>query len=94
MTGTADTEAAEFHEIYKLDVVQIPTNLPNQRRDDHDVVYKNERAKFKAVIEEITTCHQNGQPVLIGTVSVEKSEVLASMLKKRNIPHTVLNGCV
>ena len=64
----------------------------DQRRADHDVVYKNERAKFKAVIEEIVACHENGQPTLIGTVSVEKSEVIATMLKKRNIPNTVLNA--
>ena len=92
MTGTADTEAGEFHEIYKLDVVQIPTNLPMLRKDTDDVVYKNERAKFRAVIEEITECHVKGQPVLVGTVSVEKSEVLSSMLKKRGVPHTVLNA--
>ncbi len=92
MTGTADTEAAELHEIYKLNVVQVPTNLPMVRRDEHDVVYKNERAKFKAVIEDIAGCHERGQPVLVGTVSVEKSEVLSMMLKKRGIPHTVLNA--
>src|SRR5262249_17874360 len=90
--GTADTEAEEFHKIYKLDVVQIPTNLPMIRKDNSDVVYKNERGKFKAVIEEIVDCNQRGQPVLVGTVSVEKSEVLASMLRKRGIQHTVLNA--
>src|SRR5262249_9061426 len=92
MTGTADTEATEFHTIYKLDVVQIPTNLPMVRRDFDDVVYKNERGKFKAVIEEITGAHEKGQPVLVGTVSVEKSEVLSSMLRKRGIAHNVLNA--
>ena len=92
MTGTADTEASEFHEIYKLDVVQIPTNLPMQRIDSDDVVYKNERGKFKAVIDEITERNAKGQPILVGTVSVEKSEVLSSMLKRKNIPHTVLNA--
>ncbi|MSP62357.1 MAG: preprotein translocase subunit SecA [Myxococcales bacterium] len=92
MTGTADTEAEEFHKIYKLDVVMVPTNLPMVRKDADDVVYKNERAKFKAVIEDIAGCHERGQPVLVGTVSVEKSEVLSSMLKKRGIPHTVLNA--
>ena len=92
MTGTADTEASEFHEIYKLDVVQIPTNLPMVRKDNADLVYKNERGKFKAVIEEIARCNEAGQPVLVGTVSVEKSEVLSSMLKKRGILHTVLNA--
>ena len=90
MTGTADTEAAEFHTIYKLDVVQIPTNLPMIRKDADDVVYKNERGKFKAVIEEIVGANEKGQPVLVGTVSVEKSEVLAAMLKKRGIAHQVL----
>ena len=90
MTGTADTEAAEFHTIYKLDVVQIPTNLPMVRKDADDVVYKNEKGKFKAVIEEIVSGHERGQPVLVGTVSVEKSEVLSLMLKKRGIPHQVL----
>jgi preprotein translocase subunit SecA len=92
MTGTADTEAEEFHKIYKLDVVQIPTNLPMIRKDQADLVYKNERGKFKAVIEELVACHGKGQPVLVGTVSVEKSEVLSSMLKKRGVPHTVLNA--
>ncbi len=92
MTGTADTEAAEFHTIYKLDVVQIPTNLPMKRRDQDDVVYKNERGKFRAVIDEIADAHGRGQPVLVGTVSVEKSEVLSMMLKKKGIPHTVLNA--
>ena len=92
MTGTADTEAEEFHKIYKLDVVCIPPNLPMVRTDAPDLVYKNERGKFRAVIEEIADCYERGQPVLVGTVSVEKSEVLSTMLKKKNIPHTVLNA--
>ncbi|HEY0707101.1 MAG TPA: preprotein translocase subunit SecA [Polyangia bacterium] len=92
MTGTADTEAEEFHKIYKLDVVVIPTNRGMQRIDHHDVVYKNERGKFKAVVDEIEDAHKRGQPVLVGTVSVEKSEVVASMLRKKGIPHAVLNA--
>ncbi|HNN92982.1 MAG TPA: SEC-C metal-binding domain-containing protein [Pseudomonadota bacterium] len=92
MTGTADTEAEEFHKIYKLDVVVIPTHQPMVRQDLPDLVYKNERGKFRAVIDEIAECHGRGQPVLVGTVSVEKSEVLSAMLRKKNIPHTVLNA--
>jgi preprotein translocase subunit SecA len=92
MTGTADTEAAEFHEIYKLDVVQIPTNKPMIRIDNADLIYKNERGKFRAVMSEIVERHEKGQPILVGTISVEKSEVLSSMLKKKGIPHTVLNA--
>ena len=92
MTGTADTEAEEFHKIYKLDVIVIPTNRPMVRSDDHDVVYKNERGKFRAVVDEIEDCHERGQPVLVGTVSVEKSEVVASLLRKKGIPHNVLNA--
>jgi preprotein translocase subunit SecA len=92
MTGTADTEAEEFHKIYKLDVTVVPTNKPMLRQDHHDVVYKNERGKFRAVLAELEDCHQRGQPVLVGTVSVEKSEVVASMLRKKGIPHNVLNA--
>jgi preprotein translocase subunit SecA len=92
MTGTADTEAEEFHKIYKLDVTVVPTNRPMQRTDHHDVVYKNEKGKFRALVNEIEECHKRGQPVLVGTVSVEKSEVVASLLRKRNIPHAVLNA--
>ncbi len=92
MTGTADTEAEEFHKIYKLDVVVIPPNLPMVRTDHPDLVYKNERGKFRAVIEDIADCYERGQPVLVGTVSVEKSEVLSAMLRKKGIPHTVLNA--
>ncbi|HXJ21221.1 MAG TPA: preprotein translocase subunit SecA [Polyangia bacterium] len=92
MTGTADTEAEEFHKIYKLDVTVIPTNRPVLRKDAHDVVYKNERGKFRAVCDEIEDCHKRGQPVLVGTVSVEKSEVVASYLRKKGIEHSVLNA--
>jgi preprotein translocase subunit SecA len=92
MTGTADTEAEEFHKIYKLGVVVVPTNRPMVRQDHHDVVYKNEKGKFRAVLAEIEDCHKRGQPVLVGTVSVEKSEVVASLLRKKNIPHNVLNA--
>jgi preprotein translocase subunit SecA len=92
MTGTADTEAEEFHKIYKLEVVVVPTNRAMIRDDSHDVVYKNERGKFKALIADIEDCHQRGQPVLVGTVSVEKSEVVASLLKKKGIPHSILNA--
>jgi preprotein translocase subunit SecA len=92
MTGTADTEAEEFHKIYKLDVTVVPTNKDMQRQDADDVVYKNERGKFRAVVDEIVDCHKRGQPVLVGTVSVEKSEVVASMLRKKGVPHSVLNA--
>ena len=92
MTGTADTEAEEFNKIYKLDVVVIPTNRPLLRPDFPDVVYKTEREKFDAVIEEIKELHAKGQPVLVGTISIEKSEVLAALLKKQGIPHNVLNA--
>jgi preprotein translocase subunit SecA len=92
MTGTADTEAEEFHKIYKLDVSVVPTNKNMIRKDHHDLVYKNERGKFRAVLAEIEDCHQRGQPVLVGTVSVEKSEVVASLLRKKGIPHSVLNA--
>ena len=92
MTGTADTEAEEFHKIYKLDVTVVPTNKPILRKDADDVVYKNERGKFRAVCDEIEDCHKRGQPVLVGTVSVEKSEVVASLLRKKGIPHNVLNA--
>jgi preprotein translocase subunit SecA len=92
MTGTAETEAQEFTEIYKLGTVVVPTNLPMIRDDAHDLVYKNERGKFRAVVNEIIECHEKGQPVLVGTVSVEKSEVVASQLKKKGIKHEVLNA--
>jgi preprotein translocase subunit SecA len=92
MTGTADTEAAEFHSTYKLSVVQIPTNKPVIRKDYEDVVYKTEREKFTAVINEILEFHERGQPVLVGTTSVEKSSAIAKILQKRKVPHAVLNA--
>ncbi len=92
MTGTAMTESDEFREIYGLDVVEIPTNKPVIRNDQPDVVYKNERGKFNAVIEDIIEAHAKNQPVLVGTVTIEKSELLSSMLKRRGIPHNVLNA--
>ena len=92
MTGTAETEAAEFNEIYGLDVVVIPTNRPMQRNDNADVIYKTEKEKFLAAIEDIVECHKNGQPVLVGTITIDKSEVLSSLLKKRGVPHNVLNA--
>ena len=92
MTGTADTEAREFNEIYNLEVVVIPTNMPMIRVDNHDVVFKSEGEKFDAVIEEIQDCHERGQPVLVGTVSIEKSERVANQLKKTGIKHSVLNA--
>ena len=92
MTGTALTEEAEFREIYKLDVVEIPTNKPVIRVDHEDVVFKNEKGKYHAVIEQIKECHAKGQPVLVGTVTIDKSELLSSMLKRQGIPHVVLNA--
>ena len=92
MTGTAETEAEEFYKIYKLEVMVIPPNKPLGRKDYDDVIYKTELAKFRFVIEEIENCQKNGQPVLVGTTSVEKSEVLSKMLKKKNIKHDVLNA--
>ena len=92
MTGTAQTEEAEFRNIYNMYVVQIPTNLPVIRKDLTDVVYKTEKAKFKAVANDIEQTHAKGQPVLVGTISIEKSEELSSILKKRGIPHQVLNA--
>ncbi len=92
MTGTAVTEEEEFEEIYRLDVIEIPTNRDMVRVDHHDVVYKTEEAKFNAVIDQIVECHKRGQPVLVGTISIEKSEKLSQMLKQRDIPHNVLNA--
>lgn len=92
MTGTAMTEEAEFQEIYKLDVIEIPTNKPVVRIDRPDVIYKTENAKFNAVIDQIAECHEKGQPVLVGTISIDKSEHLSSMLKRRGIKHEVLNA--
>ena len=92
MTGTAMTEEGEFREIYKLDIVEIPPNKPVIRKDHHDVVYKTQRAKFDAVIEQVIECNKKGQPVLIGTISIEKSEILSELLKKRGVAHSVLNA--
>ena len=92
MTGTARTEELEFQKIYNLDVLEIPTNKPIIRVDDNDVIYKTERAKFLAVIEKIKESHEKGQPVLVGTITIEKSELLSSMLKKSGIKHNVLNA--
>ena len=92
MTGTAMTEANEFHQIYKLGVVPIPTNMPMIRDDQADVVYQTAQSKFEACVEDILERHQAGQPVLVGTVSVEKSEILSKLLKRRGVPHEVLNA--
>ena len=92
MTGTADTEAQELHQIYKLDVMVIPTNKPMVRKDQPDLVYKNEAGKFRAVVADVEDCYKRGQPVLVGTVSVEKSEVVASLLKAKDLPFNVLNA--
>jgi len=92
MTGTALTEAEEFGTIYKLDIIDIPTNRPLIRIDNPDVVYKNEDGKYRAIINQIETCYKKGQPVLVGTVSIEKSELLSSLLKKKGVPHNVLNA--
>ena len=92
MTGTALTEEEEFGSIYNLDIIEIPTNKPLARIDNPDVIYKTENGKYRAIINQIEECHKKGQPVLVGTVSIEKSELLASLLKKRGIPHNVLNA--
>lgn len=92
MTGTAMTEEDEFREIYKLDVIAIPTNRPVQRIDHHDQIYRTEAGKFRAIIDQIVECHKKGQPVLVGTISIEKSELLSAMLKKKGIKHEVLNA--
>ncbi len=92
MTGTASTESPEFNEIYKLDVVEIPTNKPLLREDMSDVIFQTEQAKFKNAIEQIKECHEKGQPILVGTISIEKSEILSKLLKKAKIPHNVLNA--
>ncbi len=92
MTGTADTEAAEFMDTYGLRVFQIPTNKPVQRIDDDDVVYRTAKEKYKAIIEELRECHEKGQPVLLGTASIEKSELLSTLLSQAKIPHQVLNA--
>lgn len=92
MTGTAMTEESEFREIYNLDVVSIPTNKPMAREDQNDVIYKNEDAKYRAIVESVKQSHEKGQPVLVGTVSIEKSEKLSRILKQEGIPHEVLNA--
>jgi preprotein translocase subunit SecA len=92
MTGTADTEAQEFKKIYKLDVMVIPTNMPMIRQDFSDVIYRTQREKYKAVVEEAKECHRRGQPVLVGSISIENSEKLSQMLKQEKIPHQVLNA--
>ena len=92
MTGTAATEAAEFHQIYKLDVIEIPTNRPCIRKDENDSIFKTKREKFNAIIEDVIERHDKGQPVLLGTISVDDSEILSRMLSIRKIPHNVLNA--
>ncbi len=92
MTGTAMTEQEEFNEIYKLDVIEIPTNKPMIRQDNPDIIYKTEDAKFNAVVEDIKESYEKGQPVLVGTISIDKSEKLSKLLRKQNIPHNVLNA--
>ena len=92
MTGTALTEEEEFNAIYRLDVVEIPTNRPVARKDQTDVVYKTEAGKFRAIIAQVAECHRKGQPVLVGTISIERSELLSKLLKRTGIPHNVLNA--
>ena len=92
MTGTALTEEDEFREIYNLDVVVIPTNMPMIRKDHHDLVYKNLNGKYRAIVEQVRECHEKGQPVLVGTIAIEKSELLSKLLTRAGIPHTVLNA--
>jgi len=92
MTGTADTEAYEFQEIYGLETVIIPPNRPSRREDQLDRVYKTTREKYAAAIADIRACHERGQPVLVGTTSIENSELIAELLKKEGLPHQVLNA--
>jgi preprotein translocase subunit SecA len=92
MTGTADTEAAEFAKIYNLDVMVVPTHMPMIRDDEPDAIYKTEEAKYNAVVKDAMECHENGRPVLVGTISIEKSELIAKMLKRFGVPHHVLNA--
>ncbi len=92
MTGTADTEALEFKKIYDLDVLIVPTNKPLVRNDCPDIIYRSAKEKFKAIVERIAECHESGQPALVGTISIEKNEMLSKMLKKRGIPHEILNA--
>src|SRR5438046_4994350 len=92
MTGTAETEAAEFHSTYKLDVIVIPTHMPMVRKDNPDVIYRTLPEKWDAVVDEIKDLHEKGQPVLVGTVSVENSELIARKLQRIGVPHNVLNA--
>src|SRR6185503_8095320 len=92
MTGTAETEAPEFNKIYSLDVMAIPTNRPLRRIEEPDLVYRTEREKYEAIVQDILEKEQSGRPVLVGTVSIEKSERLSTLLKKRGIKHVVLNA--
>ncbi|MGH8515616.1 MAG: hypothetical protein ACREV8_17080, partial [Gammaproteobacteria bacterium] len=92
MTGTAMTEAPEFSEIYGLDVIEIPTNVPAKREDQDDEIYRSQKEKYKSIVQDIRRARERGQPVLVGTVSIEKSEMIAAELKKANIPHSVLNA--
>src|SRR5215475_556412 len=92
MSGTGETEAEEFEKIYKLDVIVIPTNRAMRRIENPDVIYRTEREKFEAVVKEIKQCNDKGQPVLVGTISIDRSEKLSSMLKRTGIKHVVLNA--
>ena len=92
MTGTAQTEEKEFRNIYSMDVITIPTNRPMIRKDMEDAVYKTKKEKYKAVVESVQEAHDKGQPVLVGTIAIETSELLSNMLRKRGIPHKVLNA--
>src|SRR5260221_591349 len=92
MTGTAMTEATELHDIYKLDVIEVPTNMPVRREDSDDEVYRTAREKNEAIVTQVRECHERKQPVLVGTISIEKSETLAALFKKNKIPHHVLNA--
>ena len=92
MTGTALTEEKEFRNIYGMDVIAIPTNRPMVRKDLDDAVYKTKKEKYKAVVDEVARAHEKGQPVLVGTIAIETSELLSKMLNKRGIPHKVLNA--
>jgi preprotein translocase subunit SecA len=92
MTGTAKTEEEEFRKIYGMDVVVIPTHMPMIRIDQPDLIYRTEKGKFQAVVEDIAARYSQGQPVLVGTISIEKSELLSAMLRKKGIPHQVLNA--
>src|SRR5260221_3047355 len=92
MTGTAMTEATELHDIYKLDVIEVPTNMPVRREDSDDEVYRTAREKNEAIVTQVRECHERKQPVLVGTISIEKSETLAALFKTNKIPHHVLNA--